>query len=518
MASDAGSTSFPISRSGSSSAASAIIARQDRIPVWSLSYLFIGIIGVGFLFTFFDIFDITVSFIQTCTQIVPTCNPGNASTYLGLPVELNLAGYVVGALILSPLADRFGRRDILLFTMLLTGIGSLITIFSGSYAFFIVARTITGLGIGADLALVNTYINEVAPREGRARYTSLIFIMSAFGAFFGIWLGLILTTPAAPFPSGLPFAIATVGLTSSGPQFLGNGWRYMYAIGALLALAGVLLRFQLPESPRWLISQGRVEEADRVVTSMEERASRKLQQLPPPGEALPVQEGSTRVPYAEIFGNRLYISRTIFLVIVWFLGYVTVYAIAQGLTSLLASILPTPPHLPPAAAAAAVAGEAGMIAAFGTIGFILCTIFAYLFGERLERKFWLPIAAVLTLVGGILIAVSASSNFLLAVIGSIIIFFGFNLWVPMTYTWSTESYPTRARATGFALVDGIGHLGGGVGILFIAPLIPTLMSSLGGTTGPIVIFLIIVSFLIVAAIIAQFGSSTRFKRLDEVSP
>jgi len=498
----------------SSDSAAAIIARQDRIPIWSLSYLFIGIIGVGFLFTFFDIFDITVSFIQTCTQIVSTCNPGNAATYLGLPVELNLAGYVVGALILSPLADRFGRREMLLFTMLLTGIGSFITIFSSSYGFFIIARLITGLGIGADLALVNTYINEVAPSSGRARYTSLIFVMSAFGAFFGIWLGLILTTPAAPFPSGLPFAIATV----SGPQFLGNGWRYMYAIGTLLALAGVLLRFQLPESPRWLISRGRTEEADRIVTSMEERARRKVAELPPPAAALPVQAGSTRVPYAEIFGNRLYIQRTVFLVIVWFLGYVTVYAIAQGLTSLLAEMLPPPPNLPPAVAAGAVAGEAGVIAAFGTIGFILCTIFAYLFGERLERKLWLPISAVLTLGGGILIALTASSNFPLAVIGSIITFFGFNLWVPMTYTWSTESYPTRARATGFALVDGIGHLGGGVGILVIAPLIPTLMKSLGGTTGPIVIFVIIAAFLIVAAIIAQFGTSTRFKRLDEVSP
>lgn len=502
--------------SASSDSAAAIIARQDRIPIWSLSYLFIGIIGVGFLFTFFDIFDITVSFIQTCTQIVSTCNPGNAATYLGLPVELNLAGYVVGALVLSPLADRFGRRDMLLFTMLLTGIGSFITIFSSSYAFFTIARLITGLGIGADLALVNTYINEVAPSSGRARYTSLIFIMSALGAFFGIWLGLILTTPASPFPSGLPFAIATV--TSNGAQFLGNGWRYMYAIGTLLALAGVLLRFQLPESPRWLISRGRTAEANRIVTSMEERARRKLPELPPPAEALPVQEGSTRVPYAEIFGNRLYISRTVFLVIVWFLGYVTVYAIAQGLTSLLAEMLPPPPNLPPAASAGAVAGEAGVIAAFGTIGFILCTIFAYLFGERLERKVWLPISAILTLGGGILIALTASSNFPLAVIGSIITFFGFNLWVPMTYTWSTESYPTRARATGFALVDGIGHLGGGVGILFIAPLIPTLMKSLGGTTGPIVIFVIIAAFLIVAAIIAQFGSNTRFKRLDEVSP
>jgi MFS family permease len=197
--------------------------------------------------------------------------------------------------------------------------------------------------------------------------------------------------------------------------------------------------------------------------------------------------------------------RTILLVIVWFLGYVTVYAIAQGLTSILDGM-----HYPPP--------ESGMIAAFGTFGFIATAVFAYFFGERLERKLWLPIAALLTLIGGILIAVAGPNNFGVAAIGAIITFFGFNLWVPMTYTWSTENYPTRARATGFALVDGIGHLGGGVGILVIAPLIPTLLSSFGLTTGPIVIFLIIAAFLIAAAIIAQFGTPTRDRRLDEVSP
>lgn len=516
MASEASGLSLPTSGSGSSGAA--VIARQDRIPIWSLSYLFIGIIGVGFLFTFFDIFVINVSFIQTCTQIVSGCNPANSATYFGLPVELNLAGYVIGALILSPLADRFGRRNMLLFTMLLTGIGSLYTLFVNDYTSFIIARTITGLGIGADLALVNTYINEVAPSASRAKYTSMIFIMSSLGAFFGIWVGLWLTTPPANFPSGLSFAMATVNITSSGPQFVGNGWRIMYGIGAALALVGVLLRVQLPESPRWLIARGRVDEADRIVTGMEERARRKVPNLPAPQPELHVQAGATRIPYAEIFSNRLYLSRTVFLIVVWFLGYVTIYAIAQGLTTLLAGIIPPPANLPPPVAAGAVAGESGMIAAFGTFGFIATAVFAFFFGERLERKLWLPIAAVLTLIGGILIAVFASSNFAMAAIGSIITFFGFNLWVPMTYSWTAESYPTRARATGFALADGIGHLGGGVGILVIAPLIPTLLSNLGSTTGPIVIFLIIVAFLIVAAIIAQFGTSTRKKRLDEVSP
>jgi MFS family permease len=493
MASEASGISQP--EAGSSAAA--VIARQDRIPIWSLSYLFIGIIGVGFLFTFFDIFDVTVSFVQTCTQIVPGCTPVNNATYIGLPIELNLAGYVLGALVLAPFADRFGRRDVLLFTLLLTGIGSLYTAFVPNYANFIIARVITGLGIGADLALVNAYINEVAPRNSRARYTSLIFIMSALGAFLGIWLGLILTTPSTPFPLGLPFAVA-------GPGF-DNGWRWMYGIGALLALVGVLLRFQLPESPRWLLSRGRVDEAERIVTGMEERARRRIPELPPPADEIVLQPGAARVSYAEIFGNRLYLMRTILLVVVWFLGYITVYAIAQGLTSLLDGL-----HYPPP--------ESGLIAAFGTFGFIATAVFAYFVGERLERKLWLPIAALLTLIGGILLAVAGPGNFGFSAVGAIIIFFGFNLWVPMTYTWSTENYPTRARATGFALVDGIGHLGGGVGILFIAPLIPNLLASLGLSTGPIVIFIIIAAFLIVAAGIAQFGVATRNRRLDEVSP
>ena len=502
MASEAGSTSTPLTGSGS---AAGVIARQDRIPIWSLSYLFIGIIGVGFLFTFFDIFDVTVSFIQTCTQIVPGCIPPTAANYLGLPVELNLAGYVVGALILAPLADRFGRREMLLFTLVLTGLGSLYNAFVGDYTNFVIARTITGLGIGADLALVNAYINEMAPTASRARYTSLIFIMSSLGAFFGIWLGLILTTPPTPFPVGLPFAIATV----SGPVFQGPGWRIMYGIGALLAVIGILLRFQLPESPRWLISRGRVDEADRIVTGMEERARRSVPDLPAP-TVIPVQAGPSKIPYAEIFGNPLYLRRTILLFFVWFLGYVTVYAIAQGLTVLLAAILPVPPQ--------AAAPQAGLIAAFGTFGFIATAVFAYFYGERLERKLWLPISAALTVIGGILIALTASSSFALAAIGAIITFFGFNLWVPMTYAWSAESYPTRARATGFALVDGVGHLGGGVGILLIAPLIPTLIASLGHTTGAVVMMLIIAAFLVAAAIIAQFGIATRQKRLDEVSP
>lgn len=493
MSSETGSTPFPISGANvgaeASNSAAAVIARQDRIPIWSLSYLFIGIIGVGFLFTFFDIFDINVSFIQTCVALVSGCTPPSSANYLGLPLLLNLLGYVVGALILSPLADRFGRRDILLVTLIITGLGSLYNAFVGDYTNFIIARTITGIGVGADLALVATYINEVAPSNGRAKYTSLIFIMSSLGAFLGIWLGLLLTTPATPFPLGLPFAVA-------GPGFE-NGWRWMYGIGALLALVGILLRFQLPESPRWLLARGRVAEAEKIVASMEQRALKRLSTLPPIGTELTTPVGEKNATYMEILGNPIYLRRTIVLLLMWFISFITVYAIGAGLTTILSSLGYPPP-------------EAGLIVAFGTFGFIAVALFAYGFGELLERKYWLPISAVLTLAGGLMIAFSGASNFAVTAIGSIILFIGFNLFVPMCWAWSAENYPTRARATGFALVDGIGHIGGGVGIIVLAPLIPTL--------GAVNSFLVLGGCLVVSSAIALFGPATSKQRLDEVSP
>src|ERR1700710_1222764 len=143
--------------------ARAVLARLDRIDTWSLPYLFIGVIGLGFLFTFYDVFDINVSFIQTCVDLKRGCTPENALTSLKLPVVLNLAGYVVGTQILSRVADRVGRRNMLMVTMALTGVGSLYNALAPDYTNFVIARIVTGVGIGADLAIVNTFVGEGAP-------------------------------------------------------------------------------------------------------------------------------------------------------------------------------------------------------------------------------------------------------------------------------------------------------------------------------------------------------------------
>src|SRR4051812_32585623 len=468
-----------------------ILARLDRIDTWSLPFVFIGVIGLGFLFTFYDIFDINVSFIQTCVALKPGCTPPDALDALKTPVVLNLAGYVVGTLILSPVADRVGRRNMLMVTMGLTGLGSLYNALAPDYTNFVIARIVTGIGIGADLAIVNTFVGEMAPRRSRAKFTSLIFVMSALGALLGIWLGLVLTTEAAPWPEGLSFAQA-------GPGF-DNGWRWMYAVGAVLAVIAILLRIELPESPRWLIGRGRIEEADAVVAGMERVAARHGT-LPEPRfireSDSEIDSAHGHMPYRTVLGNPMYLRRVLLLVVVWLTGYVTVYGFSAGFTSVLTAQGYEPP-------------EAGVIVAVGAFGFLACAVVAVLWAERLNRKVWLPISAAVTLAGCVVIA-AAGDTLGIAFAGSAIIFFGFNLWVPMTYARSAECFPTRARTTGFALVDGVGHLGGGIGVLLIAPAVPHL-SILGS-------LLLITAGLVIAAVVGSFGIGNRNRRFEEISP
>ena len=475
-----------------------IIARQDRIPIWSLSYMFIGILGLGYIFIFFDIFNINVSFIQTALTLGWATSPTAAAitSLEGFVVLLNLIGYVIGALILSPLSDRFGRRDMLIVTLFITGLGSIFNALVTNYWEFALARFVTGIGVGADLAIVNSYLNEVAPKNGRAKYTSFLFVLAGIGTVLAVWLGLILTTPAAAFPQGLPFALAASGFMAT------NGWRLMYAIGGVLALIGVMLRFGLPESTRWLITHGRPHEAEHIVSEMEARALDSLEELPPLPVSIPVVQKPQPVPYTEILKNKLYRNRTILLFLVWFFGYMTVYINAAGLSSILAGVGFAFP-------------ENGMIVALGISGFVVAGVMASFLGDKMERKTWLPVSAAITFIGGLTIGFGLS-NLTLAVIGAFLIFVGMDFWVPIAYTWVTESFPTRARATGFAMADGLGHLGGGIGLIIVGALLTIIKS--GSMESVLVLFVIIALFQVISAIIAQFGPKTTNKRLDELSP
>jgi putative MFS transporter len=469
--------------------AAAIVARLERLPRRALAGAATGVVGLAMFVIFYGNFDINVSFIQTCVAVRPGCTPGTAQGFLTLPVCVYLAGYLVGGLFVAPLSDRFGRRNALLVALVFSVAGSLVTALAGDYGVFVAGRAITGVAMGATLAIGNTYVGELAPAAARARYTAITFVLCTLGAMVGIGLGLVLTTEPAPFPAGLPIAVA-------GPGFE-QGWRWIYWLAFALAALAMLAMLRLPESPRWLVEHGRLAEADAVVTRAEARALRRGPLADPaPAAAAPTRPVGTARAYRDLVRDKRYRRRALLLVAMWFFGYATVFGYSTGSTVVLTTLHFTAP-------------VAGMISAVGGIGFFVQGLFSARFSEALERRYWLPVGAALTVLGAVVIA-TLGSSIGWAFAGSFLVFFGFNVWVPPTFALSAESFPTRIRSAGFGLVDGLGVLGGAMGVLVIAPLVPRL--------APLPALLLVSGFLVVAAVLAQFTPRTRNRALEELSP
>ncbi len=468
-----------------------LVARLDRLPRRAVGYAATGIAGLAMFTVFYCNFDPNVSFLQTCTQIRPGCTPANAQSSLTLPVCLFLLGYLIGGLTVAPLSDRFGRRRLMAVALGFAWIGSLVTALSGVYGEFVAGRAITGISMGTMLSVANTYVGEIAPARARARYTARTFVLCALGATCGIGIGLLLTTPAAPFPRGLPVALAGPGFTA--------GWRWVYGIAVVLASAGLLALIRLPESPRWLMEHGRMAEAESVITRLEQRALRSGTLAEPAGPAAEVrlpEQAERRSALRELVTERRYRYRMLLLLAMWFTGYATVFAYSTSSTVVLTSLHFTAP-------------VAGMISAVGGLGFFVQALFSARWSETLERRYWLPVGAALTLIGAVIIA-TLGQDIGWAFAGSFVIFFGFNVWVPPTFTLTAECFPTRFRSAGFGLVDGLAVSGGAVGVLVIAPLVPHLST--------LQALLLISGFLVVAAVLAQFTPRARNRALEDLSP
>jgi MFS family permease len=465
-----------------------LVARLDRLPRRAVGFAATGIVGLAIFTVFYCNFDPNVSYLQTCTQIRPGCTPANAQSSLTLPVCLFLLGYLIGGLTLAPLSDRFGRRRLMAVALGFAGAGSLVTALAGTYAEFVSGRAVTGVSMGTMLSVANTYVGEIAPARARARYTARTFVLCALGATIGIGIGLLLTTPAAPFPQGLPVALAGPGFTA--------GWRWVYGIAVALAGAGLVLLTRLPESPRWLIEHGRLTEAENVIRRLEQRALRSGPLAAPAAEVTLPERAGRRAALLELAGERRYRQRMVLLFAMWFTGYATVFAYSTSSTVVLTSLRFTAP-------------VAGMISAVGGLGFFVQALFSARWSETLERRYWLPAGAALTLIGAVVIA-TLGRHIGWAFAGSFVIFFGFNVWVPPTFTLTAECFPTRFRSAGFGLVDGLAVSGGAVGVLVIAPLVPHLST--------LQALLLISGFLVVAAVLAQFTPRARNRALEDLSP
>lgn len=392
-----------------------INARLDRLPSFGLSRVLFVVVGAAYFFTFYDITAIGVTLPILGEQFKIS------GTDLALPVTTNLFAYVVGAYVLASVADYIGRRKAFAISVGLLFVGGILTAFSWNLASLAIFRAVTGLGMGAEISLAATMMTELSPPKVRGRGIALNVFWGGVGLAAAPWIGLGLVTW---LPANL-------------------GWRIVFAIGALSIFLLVFLNDKwIPESPRWLILHGHTDRANAVLDRMEANIRRKGQTLPEP-DVVHSEAGLKTFPTAELL-RPPYLKRVIVVFFYWFFVYMAAYAYLAYLQTLLAAM---------------GVKNSLLLSAIGDIGFVVGGFLALAVIDRVNRKYSAAGAGLVGMVGVAIIAFSNSTPVL--IIGLLLA----GIWImtpALGYAYTSEVFPTRARASGMSIGDGLGHLGGAV--------------------------------------------------------
>jgi MFS family permease len=240
-----------------------IPARLDRLPWSRWHWRVVLALGIAWVL---DGLEVTlVGSLGGVLQRDDTL--GLSAAQIGWTGSLYVAGAVLGALAFGRLADRLGRKRLFLVTLAVYMAATVATAFATGYGSFAACRFLTGVGIGGEYAAINSAIDELIPARVRGRVSLAINGSFWIGAALGAGMSLFLLDPDV-----------------LGPQL---GWRAAFALGALLALAILVVRRHVPESPRWLLSQGRAAEAEAIVARIEAEIEREQgRRLAPPGSSI----------------------------------------------------------------------------------------------------------------------------------------------------------------------------------------------------------------------------------------
>src|SRR6476469_7030636 len=235
----------------------AIPARLDRLRWGQFHTLVVVALGITWIL---DGLEVTLAgAVAGALKESPTLNLTNAE--VGLASSFYLAGAVLGALLFGWLTDRLGRKRLFFITLGVYLVATASTAFAWDFASFALFRFVTGAGIGGEYTAIASAIQEFVPARYRG-YTDLVIN----GSF---WIGAAI---------GAASSVVLLDPTVLAPDF---GWRAAFFIGAFLGLSILLLRAWIPESPRWLVTHGRLKEAQAVLADIEDRHRRHSGPLPP---------------------------------------------------------------------------------------------------------------------------------------------------------------------------------------------------------------------------------------------
>ncbi|WP_329478292.1 MFS transporter [Kribbella sp. NBC_01484] len=230
---------------------SLVPARMDRLPWTRFHWMIVVGLGVSWILDGLEIQ--LVSLVGNVLKEPQTLHLTTAE--VGLMASIYLAGEVVGALVFGRLTDKWGRRSLFIITLMVYLVASGLAGLSWNLLSLLTFRFIAGMGIGGEYAAINSAIDELIPSRYRGRVDIGVNGTYWAGALIGSAVGLVfLNTDIVPIEWG---------------------WRLCFLIGPVMGLMIIYLRRHIPESPRWLMTHGRVEEAERTVDDIEARVRRQ---------------------------------------------------------------------------------------------------------------------------------------------------------------------------------------------------------------------------------------------------
>ena len=392
-----------------------LLTRLDRIPVWPYPRSVLVIIGAGFFFAYFDI--VTIGFALP----VIAKEFGVSAEAASWSITSGLVGYILGSFLDSRIGDRYGRRVSLFLSVAAFSLGSLLSATSPSLDWLVFWRFVAGMGIGAEIALVTTYMAEVSPAPLRGRYTGWT-IVAAFAGFAMVPVLALMVVPHYAW-----------------------GWRALFVVGALGGVLIGFMRRELPDSIHWLVGEGRLAEAEATLEAAERQAEARMgRSLDLPGPA-PVPASSTEETGLGAFLKPPLLGRLSLLGGIWFIYYVGNY----GWLTLAPELFSKHGF--------SLQQSIGSLAITG-LGFVGGALAAVFTSDRIDRR---RSAAALAVVWALTLAGIGfyASAWTIPVLG-LVASFTIGFFIPVLYTITGENFPTRVRATGVALSDGVGHLGG----------------------------------------------------------
>ena len=457
-------------------------ARLDRLP-WSRWHWMI-IIGLG---TVWILDGLEVTIVGNISAQISKPGSGIHITQgqiTGFGAAMYVAGACVGALFFGWLTDRFGRKKLFMITLGVYLAATALTALSFAPWWFFLFRFLTGFGIGGEYAAINSAIDELIPSRHRGRID--IIINGTYWA--GAAAGALLTVPAT---NDLPVAV---------------GWRICFGLGVVLGLVVLLVRRNVPESPRWLFIHGRDQEAEDLVTGIEHRVEQETgEHLAEPRQSITIRQRKSigfltiahtmfaRYPRRTILGFSLFIGQA-------FLYNAITFGYAQILTVFF--------H---------IKTDPGYYFAVIAVGNLIGPLILGRLFDSIGRK---PMIAGTYILSGALLLVTAwlfdagdLNAVTMTACWSVVLFFA-SAGASSAYLTVSEVFPMETRALAIAFFYAIGTAAGGI----TGPLLFSSLVSTGKVSDTVIAFVVGATLMILAGLVEVFlGVKAERKGLEEIA-